>query len=236
MKTPLIYDKVALGDLGALGEVPREHVPRRRSTGSSRTRPQADELPGPHAPLRQPAPQLPRPAAPLRGVVDAPPQRARRARCTGCSRVRHVTQDDAHIFCTREQIEDEIFGCLDYLRFLYDLFGIEPRASSSRRGPTTSSARTRSGTSPRQARARRSSGARSTTSSARGRASFYGPKIDLHVTRRRSAARGRWGRSSSTRRCRAVRAHLHGRRQPSSTRPTSSTARSSARSSASWGS
>jgi threonyl-tRNA synthetase len=30
----------------------------------------------------------------------------------GLLRVRHVTQDDAHIFCTREQIEDEIFGCL----------------------------------------------------------------------------------------------------------------------------
>ena len=26
----------------------------------------------------------------------------------GLLRVRHITQDDAHIFCTREQIEDEI--------------------------------------------------------------------------------------------------------------------------------
>ncbi len=43
----------------------------------------------------------------------------------GLLRVRHVTQDDAHIFCTREQIEDEIFGCLDYAAFLYDLFGME---------------------------------------------------------------------------------------------------------------
>ena len=39
--------------------------------------------------------------------------------------MRHVTQDDAHIFCTREQIEDEIFGCLDYAAYLYDLFGME---------------------------------------------------------------------------------------------------------------
>jgi threonyl-tRNA synthetase len=30
--------------------------------------------------------------------------------------VQHVTQDDAHIFCTPEQIEDEIFGCLDFAR------------------------------------------------------------------------------------------------------------------------
>jgi threonyl-tRNA synthetase len=43
----------------------------------------------------------------------------------GLTRVRHVTQDDAHIFCTREQIEDEIFGCLDYAKWVYDLFGLD---------------------------------------------------------------------------------------------------------------
>ncbi|MDQ4081951.1 MAG: TGS domain-containing protein, partial [Actinomycetota bacterium] len=32
----------------------------------------------------------------------------------GLLRVRHVTQDDAHIFCTPAQLEDEILGCLDY--------------------------------------------------------------------------------------------------------------------------
>ncbi|MGH3092715.1 MAG: threonine--tRNA ligase, partial [Gaiellaceae bacterium] len=37
----------------------------------------------------------------------------------GLLRVRHVTQDDAHIFCTPEQVEDEIFGCLDYGFFIY---------------------------------------------------------------------------------------------------------------------
>ncbi len=47
----------------------------------------------------------------------------------GLTRVRHVTQDDAHIFCTREQIEDEIFGCLDYAKFIYDLFDL-PRERS----------------------------------------------------------------------------------------------------------
>ncbi len=43
----------------------------------------------------------------------------------GLLRVRHVTQDDAHIFCSAEQIEDEIFGCLDFVAYLYDLFGME---------------------------------------------------------------------------------------------------------------
>src|SRR5439155_7716605 len=41
----------------------------------------------------------------------------------GLLRVKHITQDDAHIFCSPAQIEDEIFGCLDYAAFLYDLFG-----------------------------------------------------------------------------------------------------------------
>ena len=66
----------------------------------------------------------------------------------GLTRVRYVTQDDAHIFCAEDQIDAELDGSMGYLRYLYGLFGIEPRAGCPR-GPTTSSARTRSGTSPR---------------------------------------------------------------------------------------
>src|SRR5207248_690377 len=51
----------------------------------------------------------------------------------GLTRVRHVTQDDSHIFCTREQIEEEVFGCLDFAAFLYDLFGMEARFELSTR-------------------------------------------------------------------------------------------------------
>lgn len=42
---------------------------------------------------------------------------------TGLTRVRRFQQDDAHIFCTPEQIKDEINGCLDFLRFVYETFG-----------------------------------------------------------------------------------------------------------------
>lgn len=42
---------------------------------------------------------------------------------TGLTRVRRFQQDDAHIFCTMEQIESEIKGCLDFLRAVYDIFG-----------------------------------------------------------------------------------------------------------------
>jgi threonyl-tRNA synthetase len=51
----------------------------------------------------------------------------------GLLRVKHVTQDDAHIFCTPDQIEDEIFGCLDFATYLYDIFGMNARAELSTR-------------------------------------------------------------------------------------------------------
>jgi len=41
---------------------------------------------------------------------------------TGLTRVRRFQQDDAHIFCTKEQVKDEIKGCIDFLRFVYGIF------------------------------------------------------------------------------------------------------------------
>lgn len=42
---------------------------------------------------------------------------------TGLTRVRRFQQDDAHIFCAPEQIKDEMKGALDFLRFVYQIFG-----------------------------------------------------------------------------------------------------------------
>uniref|UniRef100_A0A3Q2YHK7 threonine--tRNA ligase n=1 Tax=Hippocampus comes TaxID=109280 RepID=A0A3Q2YHK7_HIPCM len=42
---------------------------------------------------------------------------------TGLTRVRRFQQDDAHIFCTMDQIESEMKGCLDFLRSVYTVFG-----------------------------------------------------------------------------------------------------------------
>ena len=53
----------------------------------------------------------------------------------GLLRVRHVTQDDAHIFCTADQIQDEIADVVDYGRYLYELFGLTASASSDSRSP-----------------------------------------------------------------------------------------------------
>jgi len=41
----------------------------------------------------------------------------------GLSRVRGFTQDDAHIFCRFDQLEDEVVGVLDLARFMMETFG-----------------------------------------------------------------------------------------------------------------
>jgi threonyl-tRNA synthetase len=43
----------------------------------------------------------------------------------GLLRVRGFTQDDAHIFCTPEQIEDEVSGCMDFALSVLHTFGFE---------------------------------------------------------------------------------------------------------------
>jgi len=99
----------------------------------------------------------------------------------GLLRVRHVTQDDAHIFCTREQIEEEIFGCLDFAAALYDLFGMTARFELSTRPEH------KVGTDEewdftegalRAALERRGIDYELNE----GDGAFYGPKIDLHMT------------------------------------------------------
>jgi len=44
---------------------------------------------------------------------------------SGMTRVRGFTQDDAHIFCTEEQVEGEIVGCLELVNIIFNTLGIE---------------------------------------------------------------------------------------------------------------
>jgi threonyl-tRNA synthetase len=99
----------------------------------------------------------------------------------GLTRVRLLTQDDSHLFCTREQIEEEVFGCLDYTVYLYGLFDLEFRFELSTRPEN------RLGTDEewdftegalRAALDRR--GLEYELNEGDG--AFYGPKIDLHMT------------------------------------------------------
>lgn len=45
----------------------------------------------------------------------------------GLLRVQHITQDDAHIFCTEEQIEEEIISLLRAVKEYYSFFQIDPQ-------------------------------------------------------------------------------------------------------------
>merc|ERR1719300_1577124 len=42
---------------------------------------------------------------------------------TGLTRVRRFQQDDAHIFCTPDQIKSEMAGALNFLKHVYQIFG-----------------------------------------------------------------------------------------------------------------
>ncbi len=54
----------------------------------------------------------------------------------GLMRARGFTQDDAHIFCTPEQLKNEIHGCLELVDFIFKAFGFEYKAELSVRHPT----------------------------------------------------------------------------------------------------
>lgn len=43
---------------------------------------------------------------------------------TGLTRVRKFHQDDAHIFCRKDQIKSEIYGQLSFIKYVYDLLGL----------------------------------------------------------------------------------------------------------------
>jgi len=98
----------------------------------------------------------------------------------GLLRVRHITQDDAHIFCTEEQIQPEIHAMIEYVRDLYALFGVTPHAELSTRPEK------RLGTDEQWDAAE---GALQLALErheipfviAEGEGTFYGPKIDLHM-------------------------------------------------------
>jgi threonyl-tRNA synthetase len=99
----------------------------------------------------------------------------------GLLRVRHVTQDDAHIFCARDQIEDEIFGCLDFAAYLYDLFGMEARFELSTR-PEGKLGSDEEWDFTESALARALERREIAYELNEGDGAFYGPKIDLHMT------------------------------------------------------
>jgi threonyl-tRNA synthetase len=52
---------------------------------------------------------------------------------TGLTRVRRFQQDDAHIFCREDQIEAEVLGALNFMKEVYDIFGMSYKLELSTR-------------------------------------------------------------------------------------------------------
>jgi threonyl-tRNA synthetase len=99
----------------------------------------------------------------------------------GLLRVRHITQDDAHVFCTEEQIEEEAMRCLDFGFYVYEQFGLKPRLELSTRPEK------RVGTEEMWDKAEAAlqrtlerNGLEYELNEGDG--AFYGPKIDAHIT------------------------------------------------------
>jgi len=102
---------------------------------------------------------------------------------TGLTRVRGFTQDDAHIYCTVEQLKDEIKGVVDLMQFFFGLFKLEFTTRLSFRDEDTSKY---GGNLELWDRAQReikevADEINLEYTIAEGEAAFYGPKIDFIV-------------------------------------------------------
>jgi threonyl-tRNA synthetase len=98
----------------------------------------------------------------------------------GLLRVRMFSQDDAHIFCTPDQIEDEVLGCLEFGYAIYEKLGLQIKVELSTRPENklgTDEEWDAAEAALAQALAKK--GIEYVVNEGDG--AFYGPKIDLHM-------------------------------------------------------
>ena len=101
----------------------------------------------------------------------------------GLSRVRGFTQDDAHIYCTDEQLKDEIKNCIDLTKYVFETFDMQVDIRLSFRDEKVEKY---GGDSQYWERAQReikevADDLELDYIIAPGEASFYGPKIDFII-------------------------------------------------------
>ena len=103
----------------------------------------------------------------------------------GLTRVRCFTQDDAHLFCTKEQIKDEFLSTLDLTRYVLEKLGFDNyTAQISLRDPNDLEKYIGSEENWQAAEAAIIDAAAEAglkTVTAYGEAAFYGPKLDFMV-------------------------------------------------------
>jgi threonyl-tRNA synthetase len=101
----------------------------------------------------------------------------------GLLRVRHFAQDDAHIFCREDQVQEEVAACMSFAHDIYAMFGFPVHIELS----TRPDPETRLGddafwdkTEGMLTEALETGGHQYKI--AEGEGAFYAPKIDLHMT------------------------------------------------------
>ncbi len=99
----------------------------------------------------------------------------------GLLRVRHFAQDDGHIFCTEEQVQEEVRGCLEMAFATYQLFDLDVSLELSTRPEQ------RIGDDEMWDRAEAKLADALSEQGLDyelnpGDGAFYGPKIDMHMT------------------------------------------------------
>jgi threonyl-tRNA synthetase len=99
----------------------------------------------------------------------------------GLLRVRHFAQDDSHIFCTEDQIQEEVAGVLEFAFATYAVFGLDVTLElSTRPDNRIGSEELWDKSEAALMRALDSHGLKYKVNEGDG--AFYGPKIDMHLT------------------------------------------------------
>ena len=99
----------------------------------------------------------------------------------GLLRVRHFAQDDSHIFCSEDQIQEEVAGVLEFAFATYRIFGVDVRLElSTRPEQRIGSDELWDRSEAALIRALESQGLDYQLNPGDG--AFYGPKIDMHMT------------------------------------------------------
>ncbi len=99
----------------------------------------------------------------------------------GLLRVRHFAQDDAHIFCTEEQIQQEVAGALEFAFATYEVFGVDVHLELSTR-PDQRIGSDELWDHSEQALTEALASQNLEYDLNEGDGAFYGPKIDMHMT------------------------------------------------------
>jgi len=102
----------------------------------------------------------------------------------GLTRVRCFCQDDAHLFCTPDQLKQEFLGVMDIISFIFKVFGFEYEAQISLRDPNNKDKYV--GTDEVWEKAERAiieacEEKGLVAKQVTGEAAFYGPKLDFMV-------------------------------------------------------